>query len=188
MKKILLLAVALVMTLSVSAQHSTGSISLIPKVGINLANLAGDISDNSIKVGLVAGADVMYQLSPLVGLSGGLYYSVQGCEGSGDSKLSIDELNIPLLANFYVADNFALKIGLQPGIIVSATNKFDKNSIDVKSNMQTIELCVPIGASYEYEDFVFDARYNLGISKVNKNSGSQRNSVFQITVGYKFDL
>jgi hypothetical protein len=35
---------------------------------------------------------------------------------------------------------------------------------------------------------VFDARYNLGISKVNKNSGSQRNSVIQITVGYKFDL
>lgn len=188
MKKILLLAVALVMTLSVSAQHSTGSISLIPKVGINLANLAGDISDNSIKVGLVAGADVMYQLSPLVGLSGGLYYSVQGCQFSGDNKLSIDELNIPLLANFYVAQNFALKVGLQPGFILSAERKSDKTTYDVKSDTQTLELCVPIGASYEYEDFVFDARYNLGVSKINKSNGSSRNSVFQITVGYKFDL
>lgn len=188
MKKIILLAVAMVMTLSVSAQHKTGSVSLIPKVGVNLANLAGDISNNSIKFGLVAGADVMYQMSPLVGLSGGLYYSMQGCEFSGDNKQTIDELNIPLLANFYVAPNFALKVGLQPGIIVSAEEKTDKTTIDVKGSMQSVEVSVPIGASYEYEDFVFDARYNLGISKVNKSNGSQRNSVFQITVGYKFDL
>lgn len=188
MKKIILLAVAMVMTLSVSAQHKTGSVSLIPKVGFNLANLAGDVSNNSIKFGLVAGADVMYQVSPLVGLSGGLYYSMQGCEGSGDSKFNIDELNIPLLANFYVAPNFALKVGLQPGIIVKAEQKNDKVTVDMKSSMQSIEVCVPIGASYEYEDFVFDARYNLGISKLNKESGSIRNSVFQITVGYKFDL
>lgn len=188
MKKIILLAVAMVMTLSVSAQHKTGSVSLIPKVGFNLANLAGDVSNNSIKFGLVAGADVMYQMSPLVGLSGGLYYSMQGCEFSGDNKQTIDELNIPLLANFYVAPNFALKVGLQPGIIVAAEAKSGNSSYDNKSGMQTIELCVPIGASYEYEDFVFDARYNLGVSKVNKESGSQRNSVFQITVGYKFDL
>ena len=178
----------MILTLSVSAQHATGSVSVIPKVGLNLANLAGDVSDNSIKLGLVAGADVMYQVSPLVGLSGGLYYSMQGCEGSGDTKLNIDELNIPLLANFYVAPNFALKVGLQPGFIMSAEAKNDNYSVDMKDSMQSIELCVPIGASYEYEDFVFDARYNLGISKINKNDGSTRNSVIQFTIGYKFDL
>lgn len=178
----------MVMAVSANAQHSVGSISLIPKVGFNLANLAGDVSNNSIKFGLVAGADVMYQVTDLVGLTGGLYYSMQGCEGEGDSKFNLDELNIPLLANFYVAPNFALKVGLQPGIIVKAENKVEKTTYDVKSNSQTIELSVPIGASYEFRDFVIDARYNLGLSKINKGSGSQRNSVFQITVGYKFDL
>ncbi|MBQ4387707.1 MAG: PorT family protein [Prevotella sp.] len=188
MKKVLLLAVAMVMAVSANAQHSVGSISLIPKVGINLANLAGDINDNSMKVGLVAGADIMYQVTDMIGLSGGLYYSMQGCEFSGDSKQSIGELNIPLLANFYVAPNFALKVGLQPGLIVSAEAKSGKTTTDIKDNLQTLELSIPIGASYEYSDFVFDARYNLGLSKTNKGNGSVRNSVFQITVGYKFDL
>lgn len=188
MKKVLVVALAMMMAVSANAQHRVGSISIIPKVGFNLANMAGDISNNSMKFGLVAGADAMYQLSGLVGLTGGLYLSMQGCEYTGDASFSLTELNIPLLANFYVAPNFALKTGLQPGIIVAAKQKVGDNSTDVKSGCQTLEICLPIGASYEWKDFVFDARYNLGLSKTNKGNGSVRNSVFQITVGYKFDL
>lgn len=95
-----MLAIAMFMAISVSAQSSVGSVKLIPKVGFNLANLAGDVSGNSIKFGLVGGADVMYQLSDLVGLSGGALLSMQGCEGDGDSSFSLLEINIPLLANF----------------------------------------------------------------------------------------
>ncbi|MBQ2208716.1 MAG: porin family protein [Prevotella sp.] len=188
MKKILMLAVAMCMAVSVSAQHSVGSISLIPKAGFNLANLAGDVNGNSIKFGFVGGADVMYQLSDLVGLSGGALFSMQGAEGEGDNSFSLFEINIPLLANFYVTKNFALKVGLQPGIIASAKSKSGNVTTTVTSSCQTIELSIPFGASYEYKDFVFDARYNLGVSKINKSNGSQRNSVFQFTVGYKFDL
>ena len=188
MKKVILLAFAMIVTLTASAQHSVGSITLTPRVGINLANLAGDISNNNMKFGLFAGADAQYQLSSLVGLSAGAFYSMQGCEGSGDFKWTVDEINIPVVAHFYVAPNFALNVGLQPGIIVASEQKEGDHSTDVKSNMQSLELSIPIGASYEYQDFVFDARYNLGVSKVNKSDGSIRNSVFQLSVGYKFDL
>ena len=188
MKKIIMLAVAMCMAVSISAQHRVGSISIIPKVGFNLANLAGDVNGNSIKFGMAGGADAMYQLSDLVGLSGGLMLSMQGCEFEGDNSFSLLEINIPLLANFYVTKNFALKVGLQPGIIASAKSHSGNNTATVTSSCQTIELSLPIGASYEYKDFVFDARYNLGLSKTNKGNGSQRNSVFQITVGYKFDI
>ena len=82
--------------------------------------------------------------------------------------------------------NADMKVGLQPGFIVSAKYKENKTSTDAEH--QTLELSVPIGASYEFKQFVFDARYNLGLSKVNKGNGSIRNSVFQITVGYRFDL
>ena len=70
-----MLAVAMCMAVSISAQHRVGSISIIPKVGFNLANLAGDVNGNSIKFGMAGGADAMYQLSDLVGLSGGLMLS-----------------------------------------------------------------------------------------------------------------
>jgi len=185
MKKLMMIAAMMVATLAVSAQQKTGTFSITPKVGINLANLAGDVSDNSMKIGLVAGAEGMYQVSPLVGLSAGLLYSMQGCEGSGDSKLNYDFINIPVLANFYVAPNFALKVGLQPAFVASAKAKNSKVEYDVKDATQSIVVDLPIGASYEISDFVIDARYNLGLSKINKGSGSMRNSVFQITVGYK---
>ena len=185
MKKIFMIAAMIAATLTASAQQPTGSWSLIPKVGFNLANYAGDISNNSIKFGLVAGADAMYQVSPMIGLSAGLFYSMQGCEFEGDVSESVDEINIPLLANFYVAPNFALKIGLQPGIIASAKVKNSKQSVDIGSSLQTIEISVPIGVSYDISDFVIDARYNLGISKLNKDNGSVRNSIIQFTVGYK---
>ena len=185
MKKLMIIAAMMVATLTASAQQPTGTFSIIPKAGINLSNLAGDISGNSIKIGLVAGAEGMYQVNPLVGISAGLLYSMQGCEGEGNAKLNYDFINIPILANFYVAPNFALKIGLQPAFVASAKAKNDKVETDVKDHLQSITFDIPIGASYEISDFVIDARYNLGLAKVNKNDGSIRNSVIQITVGYK---
>ena len=49
-----------------------------------------------------------------------------------------------------------------------------------------------VGLSYEYNNFVLDGRYNWGVTKINKHSmkgvDDTRNSVFQITLGYKFSL
>ena len=46
---------------------------------------------------------------------------------------------------------------------------------------------IPVGVSYEYESFVVDARYNIGVTKALKDADS-RHSVFSITLGYKFAL
>jgi hypothetical protein len=185
MKKMMMIAVMMIAAMTANAQQPSGTWSLTPKVALNLANLSGDISGNNMKVGIAGGADVMYQVSPLVGVSAGLMYSMQGCAGDNDVKLNYDFINIPVLANFYVAPNFALKVGLQPAFVASAKYKQQKNEVDVKDNLQSLELSVPIGASYEISDFVIDARYNLGVAKINKGNGSIRNSVFQISVGYK---
>ena len=123
----------------------------------------------------------MYQLSDLVGLSGGLMLSMQGCEFEGDNSFSLLEINIPLLANFYVTKNFALKVGLQPGIIASAKSHSGNNTTTVTSSCQTIELSIPFGASYEYKDFVFeqtdrDSSRNAVISLILKDVRAERYS------------
>lgn len=185
----MILAVMMVATLTASAQQKVGTWSITPTGTFNLASIVGDNTDGlSMKIGIGAGADAMYQLSPLVALSGGLYYSLQGANGEGDYKINIDELLIPLLANFYVYPNLALKVGLQPGFIVSAKTKSDKVEVDRTSDSQSVELSLPLGISYEYRNFVFGARYNLGLSKINKGNGSQRNSVLMFTLGYKIPL
>jgi hypothetical protein len=189
MKKLMILAVMMVATLTASAQQKVGTWSITPTGTFNLATIVGDNTDDmSMKVGLGAGADAMYQLSSLVGLSGGLYYSMQGANGKGDVKYNVDELLIPLMANFYVYPNLALKVGLQPGFIVDAKIKSDKVEVDSSDSFQSVEISLPLGISYEISNFVIGARYNLGLAKINKGNGSWRNSVLMFSLGYKIPL
>ena len=52
--------------------------------------------------------------------------------------------------------------------------------------METFLVEVPLGISYEWQSWVIDARYNWGLSRINKSN--DHNSVTQITVGYKFSM
>lgn len=188
MKKILLVTIIMLTSLSASAQQKTGGLEIIPKVGFNLTSVVGDNTDKaSTKFALFGGGEAMYQVSPLIAVSGGLLVSAQGCELEGKGNtLSLTYLNVPLLANFYVARNLALKVGLQPAFNLSAKYKFDGGSID--ADAQSVVLDIPIGISYEISSFIIDARYNFGVTKINKGDGSTRNSVFQIGVGYKIPI
>ena len=97
-------------------------------------------------------------------------------------------------ANFYVAKGFALKAGIQPAFNVSSKVKADGVSLDwnkffkdTDGEIKTFDFSIPVGASYQISDFVIDARYNFGLTKLTSLSDS-KNSVFQITLGYKFNL
>lgn len=98
-------------------------------------------------------------------------------------------INIPLLANVYVAPGFAVKLGLQPGFNINSEYKAARGSSAVTTSVdaKTVDLSIPIGVSYQFDNVVIDGRYNWGLTKVYENS-DYKNSVFQITVGYKFAL
>lgn len=121
----------------------------------------------------------------MIGVSAGLLYSQQGFKVSEnvegvdiEAKWKPAYLNIPILANFYVANGLALKAGVQPGFMVAK---------DDAENVNTFDFSVPVGISYEYMNICLDARYNIGCTKVDKDVKGC-NSVFQITLGYKFKL
>ena len=46
---------------------------------------------------------------------------------------------------------------------------------------------LPLHFEEEYQGIVFDARYNIGVTKIADNV-DHYNNVIQITVGYKFAL
>ena len=108
----------------------------------------------------------------------------------------MDYLNIPIVANFYVVKGLAVKAGIQPTFNVKSDfvysydgknvgGKLSEVGIDIKS----FDLAVPMGLSYEYKNVVVDGRYNLGLMNiVDYEKDDTKNSVFQITVGYKFKL
>ncbi len=140
-----------------------------------------------MKAGLVAGVEAEYGISENFGITGGVLYSMQGCKAKeGDGKMKLDYINVPILANYYVIPGLAIKAGIQPGFLMSAKDN-DGNSF--KDEMKKVDISIPLGASYEFENFVIDARYNLGLTKGNKNGDkSRKNSVLMFTVGYKFAL
>lgn len=184
MKKIFAMAAALIASASMFAQTEVGTFSITPKVGVNLASMTKAV-DSKMKVGFAAGAEAAYQATEDMAISLGAIYSQQGVK-SGDVTLKHDYLNIPVLANYYVAPGLAVKLGVQPAFLLSAKTA----DIDTKDGMKKFDLSIPVGLSYEISNVVLDARYNWGVLKTvdKSNIDGTNNSVFQITVGYKFAL
>ena len=205
-KAIFMLLLATIATTAAMAQGRTGSVSVTPMAGGTLTNLVGkDATGYSSKVGLVAGAELAYQLSPKLALSGGALYSMEGCKTnkSTEPKINLEYVNVPILANFYFIKGLVVKTGLQPSFLTRARINADGGiytDINVRDMFHAVDLSLPVGLSYEVSNFVVDARYNIGLTKATKSSysafgdnytdepNSIRNSVFQLTIGYKINL
>ena len=199
MKKILVVAALMLSSVSTFAQHAVGSFNLQPKVGVSIANLT-ELKDTDPRVGVVAGVEGEYQASDIISVSAGVLYSMQGSKYEYEllnqkykSTNKLDYIKVPIMANVYVTKGLAVKLGVQPGFNVSSSNKQEVNTFagsgsstfDVKA--KSVDFSIPVGLSYEYNNFQLDARYNWGLTKAFEN-GKAKNSVFQITLGYKFDL
>ena len=204
MKKTILVATALLLCVSSKAQNAVGSWSLQPKAGINVATMTND-DDAKIRVGLVAGAELEYHASPLLSISAGALYSQQGAKAKVegiDGTIKMDYVNVPILANFHVAQGLAVKVGIQPGFLINDKVEVSANGVSaevelkesyralgVDADIPSVDFAIPLGVSYEYSHVVLDARYNFSLTNAISVLGeSTKHSVFQITLGYKFSL
>lgn len=198
MKKLFLMALmAFIATTASFAQWSVGSITVQPKIGINGANIT-DADNSDSRIGLVLGGEFEYRVSPIFSLSAGALYSMQGCKGTaedddgntGDVSLKLDYINVPILANVYVVKGLAIKLGIQPGFNVRHKATASVSGVNVTTNLpgiKSVDFSIPIGVSYEFNRFVIDGRYNLGVTKLIDGADS-KHSVFQFTFGYKFAI
>ena len=188
--------VALMATVSANAQQMF----IKPMVGGTLATLTGDTEGNKMKLGLVAGAEFGYNINDMFAVTAGALVSLQGSKFDDNSyqkdvTTNLTYLNVPILANVYIAPGLAIKAGVQPGFLLSRKTKLDEligsgswTSVEHTSTdgMKKVDFSIPLGLSYEISDFVIDARYNLGLTNINDtDSYKSKNSVIMLTVGYK---
>ena len=165
--------------------------------------------------GFTGGVDVLYQASDIVGLSVGLSYVQAGCkykdiDGNGvtwhDHYDRMDYISVPLVGHSYIAPGLSINVGVAPSFLIygkyhAGMLSYDLDAdghrtnvqegvldIDTKKGLRNFTLSIPVGISYEYENVVLDARYNVGMLNVYKHGLSARNKVFEVSVGYKFDL
>ena len=195
MKKLMIMAAFMVAAVTANAQGEVGSLTIQPKIGMNLATMT-KMDDTKILVGMAGGIEAEYVVANKFSVALGALYSKQGCAFDTDidyAHYSMDYLNIPIVANYYIIPGLAIKAGIQPSFLMGAKYKMKEDgysdSRDIKDNCKTFDLAIPLGASYEYKNFVFDARYNLSVLKVNKGGDDKiRNSVIQFTLGYKLPI
>jgi opacity protein-like surface antigen len=201
MKKFFLMAVMAVACMTANAQnsrHSEGSFTIQPMIGIAAGTLSGtysdlDFSSKDPRAGLAIGAEGEYYTSThWLSVSAGLMYCQQGWEsknGGVTATQKLDYINIPILANFYVAKGFALKIGLQPGFLVNA----DQDGVDFKNQCNTFNLAMPLGLSYTFKNGItLDLRGAASLTNMNKNDANGDIKWYgdagMLTIGYKFSL
>jgi len=119
-----------------------------------------------------------------------------------DASTTTTYINVPIMANYYIAPGFAIKAGVQPGFLISAKDKgseningtwvdYDRSGTD---ELKKVDFSIPVGLSYEFSDFVIDARYNIGLTNIIDSALSDltdtktKNSVIMLTIGYKIPL
>ena len=195
MKKLLTLIATAFIALSVSAQSEAGSFTLQPNVGFTYTTATGDWGKGTDGAfALTAGVEGMYMVNEKFGAALGVNltgYNTSVETRKDDVIYSNYYFNFPVTANYYVAPGLAVKAGIALNLLATAKiNGYDEydfgiTSVKVKDMYKSTFFSVPVGVSYEFNSFVFDARYNIGISKVAKDDDGSFNAL-TFTVGYKF--
>ncbi len=230
MKRFLTVLMVSACTIVAHAQYQAGDTFVYPRIGFSIANLTNNNIyysldnqrvESKAKAGLAVGVEVERFVSNPLSLSFGLMYANQGCKfpdfGIDDKenktfwnvegqKTTLHYLQLPVLANLYVADGLALKAGVAFGYLLKANQYGTENegvieddglytiktSNDLSGNMndfyRKFDFSIPIGVSYEYMGIVLDLRYHLGLTRVTKIVDNCKTSALTFTLGYQFEL
>ena len=191
MKKILMVAVAMMTAMSVNAQ-SAGEWNLKGRVGGNQSTVSNN-DDAKWKVDWSVGLGVDYMITDNLAATLELQRDVMGSKSDMTGKKNtLDYLHFPLMAKYYVTKWLALEAGPQIGFLLRAKN----DGVSYKDQCKKTEFSIPIGVSVEIpvksswkSHTIIDLRYHLGLTKVNDyGTDSYFNRGFILTVGYKHDL
>lgn len=207
MKKLFTVVVLMTISLTALAQHEEGDITIQPKVGMTISNIT---DGDNWKINLTYGVEFERFFTDQFSASLGVMFTNQGCKYKvytdyGDIgvesypiKFDIYYGTLPIMANYYVLPGLALKAGIQPAFRVKARVEQDGTKIDLDraidamydgndNKLRTFDLSIPVGFSYEFKGITFDARYNIGVTKlISDTDEGIYHKVFIMTLGYKF--
>jgi hypothetical protein len=171
------------------------------KAGPNFAKIntdSGPGENYKGRTGFHAGAFALIKLTK-IGIQPEIIFSQQGStikiDGGGELDQQISYINIPVIIKLYTVAGINLQAGPQLGFVSKAEAESFVNGVngaktkdDVKDQIKGNDFSIALGAGWDLPfGLTIDARYNLGLSKINDSSGSPeaKNQVFQVSVGFK---
>lgn len=197
MKTIKILFVVLISAAFVNQAQAQAQFAVGIKGGPNFANLDvnSSVSNNyKNRTGFHAGAFALIKLTK-IGIQPELLFSRQGSNfqfNSSDGEANFDYINIPIILKLYTVAGINLQMGPQFGFLSGGEIKNTINGItsvqDAKDAYKASDFSLALGAGWDLPfGLTLDARYNLGLSKINDgaNAPESKNQVFQISAGFK---
>jgi len=194
MKKISLVIILMVMSV---AGFSQVQVAVGIKGGPNFANIntESSVGENyKSRTGFHAGAFTLFKFTK-VGIQPEILFSQQGSNvefNSQNIEQNFSYINIPIMLKLYTVAGINLQAGPQFGFVskaeVESTINNVKTTTDIKDELKGSDLSLALGAGWDLPfGLTIDARYNLGLSKINdgSNSPDAKNQVFQVSVGFK---
>lgn len=181
------------------------------KGGVNFASITGDDTDElKSKTGFHLGLVAELSLSENFSIQPEVLYSAQGAKAEGsdtwegmtetwDYTYNLDYINIPVLAKYYVTPSLNIHAGPQMSLLINSQAEgeytydgvTESESMDLE-DVKSLDFALAAGVGYQLNMGVFfNARYNVGLSNIwdieeENDDYSQKNSVFQLSVGFMF--
>jgi hypothetical protein len=170
--------------------------------GVNFTNTSANGGDEAAALDWhlrgVFGGFVTWRVASWLEFQPEVLYALKGAKSTEfdiESKLLLDYLEMPLLARktfgapdatrFYVAG------GPSIGVLLRARTRADFGSsteeIDIKDDVETLDLGVVVAGGVEFGSIVVDGRYTYGFSDIDKDEDvKSTNRAVSLTVGIKF--
>ena len=180
------------------------------KGGVNFSSISDKgYDDTKTRTGFHAGLFANMPISDNFSIQPEVLYSQEGAKvtynsGKSHNQLNLDYIQVPIMFQVRPVKQFYIEAGPQFGFLVNAKAKGDvavgnniaaNTTLDVKDQTKSFNFGLGAGLGYDItENIGIGARYNFGLSDINKNGNTNINNPdnknrlrnFQVSAYFKF--
>jgi len=187
--------------------QTNAQMSFAPKVGLNLANLGGDVTDNQIRFRPQVGGILNLDLNEMFSFQPGLMYSGKGTTfdfGDGDKDaITLEYLEVPLNGVLNVdmgTGKLQIFAGPYLGYCVNAKYKYlsdednETESIEIGTSdddeIKPIDLGFNIGLGFRFENIQIQGGYSGSFTSIFNYDDDEKalNNVISLSFAYFINL
>jgi hypothetical protein len=201
MKKLLnlLIIVSAGLVLSQSAKAQAAKPVFGIAVGVQKTSIVGESDSWKDPIGAQIGviANLLGEFVPSMSVRAEASISMQGAkweedwgEGLTKGKTTLLYANLPIVLRYQHENGFFGEAGIQPGLLLSAKDKYEGISYDYKEWVNSFDFGIPLGVGYEMPNNIgVGARVIIGVSNINKGDDvyKDHNLVFALRGTYTFN-
>ena len=176
------------------------------KAGLNIANFVGDDADGSDpRIAYHIGGYLNTSISDMISFQPELLISSVGSKTkesgtdpdlgdySVEANAKLTYVTLPLMFVFNLNESVNLQAGPQLGVLASAKLEYDIESDfitmsgteDVKEQFKAVDVGINAGVGANFGLINATLRYSLSLMEIGEEDGAIKNSVIQISLGYK---